>query len=53
MKQYIHTSRYILTVGGESSLLTYATPTASRGIAGFPRVKTPPEKFDFIIYKTI
>ena len=46
-------SHYTLTVGGESALLTYATPTASRGIAGFPRAKTPPKKFDFITYKTI
>ena len=37
-------SHYTLTVGGESALLTYATPTASRGIAGFHRAKTPPEK---------
>ena len=32
--QILKTSHYTLTVGGASALLTYATPTASRGLMG-------------------
>ncbi|MBO5510849.1 MAG: alpha-galactosidase [Clostridia bacterium] len=34
MRPCIRTSRYTLTLGGESALLTYRTPTASRDLIG-------------------